>query len=815
MSTLKIGFHGGPGGNHDGIGVYYSLFDAAGIPFVIKSVDHYGHCFEASQYSNADHVIVFRLSTAGQNDGYDYDVPLYSATPLAAADLHWFKTLAKLPPEFNKDKVWLEVINEVDKNRAEWLAEFAYEIALKALAGGYKVALFGWSSGEPEKAHWQGPKMLEFLRLCDLYPDRLAVALHEYSYIVSDILDGYPYKVGRYHLLHQVCDENDIGRPAVLITEWGWEMKKVPEVNGALNDVDFVAKEYALHKNILGAAIWGLLDYQSSQLANLTQKLIVPVTNLALNTVYPDPIDPPDDGEETMSLVTVKFYSPTELLSSQEILPPEGTVMVTTDVLLGMPATPPPDDSGGDGDNEPVPPVTPPSVVINDIVDTLPKHSTLSYSDRAGGEDDVTAITIHHTVSGSSLADITAIAGYHVNTKGWAGIAYHYCITADGQIYQTNRLVTKSAHSGGNNHYAIGIAILGDFTNKQPSALQLASCEMLVDYLIGERLKKVNHIWGHRDMPTAPDAGTQCPGNTYLDWIGPIANKPLPLPSTKFNGGDAVKVVSSSALNLRATPFGSVLASYPSGTELIVSHPYSVKATGFVWWAVDVAGNKGWVAEDYIALVGSSPSPIGELIDVTPYFVPSGQYGSKIVMKTGSSTQPIQLEKRAGDVILRKGDGNWIDNVRYQDSEQWKVEGGQVKKGIDTSDAGNGGRDAYDLGWAQWIPQFVQVGQTYNSIPTVRRFNRVDCQTISTSQANDYLYVKAIIPTWVSPANPSIVLSDVLIVEWRSGTPDLSIPPNETYYFAKSISYVGWNDNFVVEITQGQAPLSGALDCGL
>ena len=565
---------------------------------------------------------------------------------------------------------------------------------------------------------------------------------------------------------------------------------------------------------LLGFCWWeiGSTEFEADYTSHMKQ--LLPYLNTVDLPRWTPPTIDEDDGEETMSLVTVKFYSPTGLLLSQELVPPEGTVMVTTDVLLGTQATPPPDDNG-DGDDEPVPPIVPPSVVINDIVDQLPKHPTLSYGNRAGGEDDVTAITIHHTVSGSSLADITAIASYHVNTRGWSGIAYHYCITADGQIYQTNRLVTKSAHSGGNNHYAIGIAILGDFTNKPPTVMQLTSCNQLVDYLIGERLKKVNHIWGHRDMPTAPDAGTQCPGNTYLDWIGPIANKPLPLPSTKFNGGDVVKVVSSSALNLRATPFGSVLASYPSGTELIVSHPYSVLATGFVWWAVEVAGNKGWVAEDYIALVGGPPSPIGELIDVAPYFVPSGQYGSKIVMKVGAGTQPLQLEKRAGDVILRKGDGNWIDNVRYQDSEQWRVKDGQIQKGVDTSDAGNGGRDAYDLGWAQWIPQMVQVNQTYHSTPTVRRFNRVDCQTISTSQANDYLTIKAIIPTWVSPANPNIVLSKVLIVEWRSGTPDLSVPPNETYYFSKETGgYVGWNDNFVVEITEGQAPLSGALDCG-
>ena len=211
-----------------------------------------------------------------------------------------------------------------------------------------------------------------------------------------------------------------------------------------------------------------------------------------------------------------------------------------------------------------------------------------------------------------------------------------------------------------------------------------------------------------------------------------------------------------------------------------------------------------------------TPPPTGKIIDVVPYFVPDGQYGHKIVMQTGNSTQPMQLEKRANDVILRKGDGNWIDGTKYQDSEQWRVVNGQVQKGIDTSDAGNGGRDGYDLAWAQWIPQIVEVGKTYHSTPTVRRFDRANCgQTTSTGQANDYLYIKALLPTWTSPANADITLNDVLVIEWRSGTADLSVPPNEVYYFAKNIGYCGWGSHFVQEITQGQQPLVGKLDCGM
>jgi hypothetical protein len=45
----KIGFHTGPGGNPTGIGDYMRALDAAKIPMVLKSVDHYGPIFEAQE----------------------------------------------------------------------------------------------------------------------------------------------------------------------------------------------------------------------------------------------------------------------------------------------------------------------------------------------------------------------------------------------------------------------------------------------------------------------------------------------------------------------------------------------------------------------------------------------------------------------------------------------------------------------------------------------------------------------------------------------------------------------------------------------
>ena len=127
----KIGFHLGPGGNPTGIGDYMRALDGANIPFTIKSVDHYGPCFEAvelARQSGVPHNIIFRLSTVGQNHKYDFDVPPYKDPsfindPEGAADKHWRKTKATLPPEFDKS-VWLEPINEVDKELCHWLGPF-------------------------------------------------------------------------------------------------------------------------------------------------------------------------------------------------------------------------------------------------------------------------------------------------------------------------------------------------------------------------------------------------------------------------------------------------------------------------------------------------------------------------------------------------------------------------------------------------------------------------------------------------------------------------------------------------------------------
>ncbi|MFK7802593.1 MAG: hypothetical protein AB8G95_13245, partial [Anaerolineae bacterium] len=86
----------------------------------------------------------------------------------------------------------------------------------------------------------------------------VAVALHEYSYETESISRIYPYLVGRFQLLFEVVDKHGIDRPTILITEWGWEYQNVPEVNAALEDIEWASRLYAAYPEVKGAAIWYL-----------------------------------------------------------------------------------------------------------------------------------------------------------------------------------------------------------------------------------------------------------------------------------------------------------------------------------------------------------------------------------------------------------------------------------------------------------------------------------------------------------------------------------------------------------------------------
>lgn len=285
LATVKIGFHVGVGGNSTGLEDWMRALDAAGVPFFLKSVDNAQPILlgqELMKASGVPHVLVFR-KRAG--DEYDWDVPNYNLPPEQAAEIHWQMHRDSFPPELDPNLVWVETINEVDRTRSEWLAQFAMSTATMAIRDGFNWAAFGFSSGEPEPEHWQGPKMLEFLRFAGEHPNRVAIALHEYSYLRDDIGDAYPYKVGRFQELLRIVDSYGIPRPTILITEWGWTYEKVPSRKDAIKDIAWASDLYAQYPSVKGAAIW-YLGSGFRNIADSAQKLIAPVTEYTLQNYF-------------------------------------------------------------------------------------------------------------------------------------------------------------------------------------------------------------------------------------------------------------------------------------------------------------------------------------------------------------------------------------------------------------------------------------------------------------------------------------------------------------------------------------------------
>lgn len=271
---------------------WLARLDEAGVPLFIKTVDNAEPLYKAQELGRASgvpHVLVYRSTGA---------VPHYELPPEQAAQLHWEYHRDLFPPELDPDKVWIETLNEPDRTRAEWLGRFALETARLAMADGFRWAAFGWAAGEPEPEQWQTPSMQAFLRLAAENPDKLAVAVHEYSYLEEEIDHEYPYKIGRFQALYEITDNLGLPRPTVLITEWGWEHDNIPDVQQAIDDIAWAAKLYAAYPQVQGAAVWNLgVGCCFGDISEQVQKIIDPLTDYSLTNYFTlpqgqQPVDP-------------------------------------------------------------------------------------------------------------------------------------------------------------------------------------------------------------------------------------------------------------------------------------------------------------------------------------------------------------------------------------------------------------------------------------------------------------------------------------------------------------------------------------------
>ena len=131
------------------------------------------------------------------------------------------------------------------------------------------------------------------------------------------------------------------------------------------------------------------------------------------------------------------------------------------------------------------------------------------------------SIILHHI--GDTDRDVSAatIHQWHLQ-NGWSGIGYHFVVHKNGIIERGRPLDAVGAHCWHHNATSIGINLVGNFEQAEPTTVQLDSAMRLIAELSHRyKLKPgAGTVFGHRDFNS-----TLCPGkNLYAKLSGLCAS---------------------------------------------------------------------------------------------------------------------------------------------------------------------------------------------------------------------------------------------------------------------------------------------------
>jgi len=145
-------------------------------------------------------------------------------------------------------------------------------------------------------------------------------------------------------------------------------------------------------------------------------------------------------------------------------------------------------------------------------------------------------ITLHHAGERAVFStgrdrvqvQVEGIRVGHVNDRGYGDIGYHFVVDYAGRVWEGRSLAYEGAHVSDQNEANIGIVLLGNFNDQDPSAEQLAAMNTLVLGLREHYRIKPHRVYGHRDL-----GQSFCPGNNLYPYVARMRQAvPLPLDGT-------------------------------------------------------------------------------------------------------------------------------------------------------------------------------------------------------------------------------------------------------------------------------------------
>jgi N-acetyl-anhydromuramyl-L-alanine amidase AmpD len=131
-------------------------------------------------------------------------------------------------------------------------------------------------------------------------------------------------------------------------------------------------------------------------------------------------------------------------------------------------------------------------------------------------------VVVHH--SASATGGLDQIDRDHRKVLGFEGCGYHFVIgngtdSPDGQIEvaprwsnQKNGVHCRNGKNPDVNEYGIGICLVGNFDQSEPTPRQVAAAKALVAYLADRYQIPSDHLGAHDEFATGP---TACPGKNF------------------------------------------------------------------------------------------------------------------------------------------------------------------------------------------------------------------------------------------------------------------------------------------------------------